>query len=100
MANKQKQKELKLLTQTKILASVNLIFEQENPEAATKLKKKIKKAANDLSKSFVEECVIIEKKKAKAERKKNKAIETADKKETKVPKAEKEKGKTKKTAAE
>ncbi len=97
MANKQKQKELKLLVQTRILASVTLILEQENPEATAKLKKKIKKVSSGLSKSFIEECAIIEKKKAKAERKKNKTAEIADK-STKAPKAEKVK--TKKTTAE
>lgn len=97
MANKQKQKELKLLVQTRILASVNLILEQENPEATAKLKKKIKKVATGLSKSFIEECAIIEKKKAKAERKKNKTADTAET-NTKTPKTEKVK--TKKTTAE
>lgn len=97
MANKQKQKELKLLVQTRILASVNLILEQENPEATAKLKKKMKKVATGLSKSFIEECAIIEKKKAKADRKKNKTDEIAST-VAKAPK--KEKVKTKKTAAE
>ncbi len=63
------------------------ILEKENPEAFVKLKKKIKKLAHALSKSFTEECVSIDKKKAKAERKRKK--ESADLKEEKTIKTTK-----------
>lgn len=82
-----KNKELRNSIKEQLITAIESVLSKVNNDAAIKFKKKIKKASEELSKTFSKEIVSIEKKKAKNAAKAEAKTKTTPKERVKKPAA-------------